>query len=100
MPSRRSAGATSSGTRPSRAEMVSRGRHLSMLRSYTAADLLTIGNAACGTIAIFLCLDYLATGARRLLWLSFLLLPIALVCDFFDGYVARLNRRRQSALGA
>jgi hypothetical protein len=27
-------------------------RHLSMLRSYTAADALTIGNASCGTIAI------------------------------------------------
>ncbi len=31
--------------------------HLSMLRSYTAADIFTIGNAACATIAIFLCLD-------------------------------------------
>ena len=37
-----------------------------MLRSYTAADALTIGNASCGTIAIFLCLDYLATGERPL----------------------------------
>jgi CDP-diacylglycerol--serine O-phosphatidyltransferase len=77
-----------------------RRQHLSMLRSYTLADLLTIGNAACGMIAVFLCLDYLATGARQLLWLSFLLLPIALVCDVFDGYVARLSRRRQSVLGA
>jgi CDP-diacylglycerol---serine O-phosphatidyltransferase len=74
-------------------------RHLSMLRSYTAADALTIGNAVCGTIAIFLCLDYLATGIDRLMWTAFLLLPLALVCDFFDGYVARLNRRRQSVLG-
>src|ERR671912_2139446 len=74
-------------------------RHLSMLRSYTAADALTIGNAVCGTIAIFLCLDYLATGNGRLMWTAFLLLPLALVCDFFDGYVARLNRRRQSLLG-
>ena len=75
-------------------------RHLSMLRSYTIADFFTIGNAACGTIAIFLCLDYLATDVRRLLWIAFLLLPIALVLDFFDGYVARLNKRRQSMLGA
>jgi len=37
-------------------------KHLSMLRSYTAADALTIGNASCGAVAIFLCLDYLATG--------------------------------------
>jgi CDP-diacylglycerol--serine O-phosphatidyltransferase len=77
-----------------------RARHLSMLRSYTPADALTIGNATCGTIAIFLCLDFLATGERRYLWAAFVLLPAALVCDALDGYVARLNRSRQSLLGA
>jgi CDP-diacylglycerol--serine O-phosphatidyltransferase len=71
-----------------------------MLRSYTPADALTIGNAACGTIAIFLCLDFLATGEGRFLWAAFILLPTALVCDVLDGYVARLNRTRQSRLGA
>src|SRR6186713_408577 len=75
-------------------------RHISMLRSYTPADALTIGNAACGTIAIFLCLDYIAADNRRFLWTPFLLLPLALICDVLDGYVARLNRRRQSLLGA
>jgi len=77
-----------------------RRRHMSMLRSYTAADALTIGNAACGTIAVFLCLDYLATDSRRFLWTAFVLLPLALVCDVLDGYVARLDTRRQSVLGA
>jgi CDP-diacylglycerol--serine O-phosphatidyltransferase len=71
-----------------------------MLRSYTPADALTIGNAACGTIAIFLCLDYIAADNRRFLWTAFVLLPLALVCDVLDGYVARLNRSRQSVLGA
>src|SRR5687767_9257160 len=75
-------------------------RHMSMLRSYTPADALTIGNAACGTIAIFLCLDYIASDNRRFLWTAFVLLPLALVCDVLDGYVARLNRNRQSVLGA
>jgi CDP-diacylglycerol---serine O-phosphatidyltransferase len=74
-------------------------RHLSMLRSYTAADAFTIGNAACGTIAIFLCLDYLADDNRRFLWTAFLLLPLALVLDILDGYIARLDKRRQSVLG-
>jgi CDP-diacylglycerol--serine O-phosphatidyltransferase len=74
--------------------MPSAGRHLSMLRSYTPADLLTIGNAACGTIAIFLCLDYLAGHDARFLWAAFVLLPLALLFD------ARLHRSRQSALGA
>jgi CDP-diacylglycerol--serine O-phosphatidyltransferase len=71
-----------------------------MIRSYTWADLLTIGNASCGTIAIFLCLDYLATDRARFLWAAFILLPTALVFDVLDGYVARLDKRRQSVLGA
>ena len=75
-------------------------RHLSMLRSYIAADALTIGNAACGAVAIFLCLDYLVTTDRRFLWAAFILLPGALVCDMLDGYVARLNKARQSLIGA
>jgi CDP-diacylglycerol--serine O-phosphatidyltransferase len=70
-----------------------------MLRSYTAADALTIGNAACGTIAIFLCLDHVDTGSSRLLWVAFLLLPLALLLDVLDGFVARATRGRQSALG-
>jgi CDP-diacylglycerol--serine O-phosphatidyltransferase len=76
-----------------------RKRHLSMLRSYTPADALTIGNAACGVIAIFLCLDYIASDVRRYLWIAFFLLPLALLCDYFDGWVARRNRKRQSTLG-
>ena len=71
-----------------------------MLRSYTAADALTIGNASCGTIAIFLCLDYMATGSPSLLWIAFLVLPLALFFDVLDGYVARISRSRQSQLGA
>jgi len=71
-----------------------------MLRSYTAADALTIGNAACGTMSMFLCLNYLVTTDSRLLWGAFGLLPAALACDMLDGYVARLSVRRQSRLGA
>jgi CDP-diacylglycerol--serine O-phosphatidyltransferase len=74
-------------------------KHLSMLRSYTAADALTIGNASCGSVSIFLCLDYLATGSSRYLWIGFALLPLALVCDVLDGFVARSQKGRQSVLG-
>ena len=74
-------------------------RRLSMLRSYTPADALTIGNASCGTIAIFLCLDYVATGSPRYMWVAFVLIPVALVCDVLDGYVARTQKGRQSVLG-
>jgi CDP-diacylglycerol--serine O-phosphatidyltransferase len=79
--------------------MSDRGRHLSMLRSYTVADALTVGNAACGTIAIFLCLDFVASNEPRFLWIAFVLLPLALVLDVLDGYVARSARVRQSVLG-
>lgn len=75
-------------------------RHMSMLRSYTWADLLTIANASCGTISVFLCLDYIATDNRRFFWAAFFLLPGALILDVLDGYVARLDKRRQSVLGA
>jgi CDP-diacylglycerol--serine O-phosphatidyltransferase len=71
-----------------------------MLRSYTPADALTIGNAACGTICIFLCIDYLAFGDVRRVWIAIGLLPLALILDALDGYVARLSRTRQSLLGA
>ena len=75
-------------------------RRLPLVRSYTWADALTIGNASCGTICLFLCIDYLAFGDVRRVWIAIGLLPLALVFDAFDGYVARLNRRRQSLLGA
>jgi CDP-diacylglycerol--serine O-phosphatidyltransferase len=70
-----------------------------MLRSYTAADALTIGNASCGTISLFLCLNYVDTGSNRYIAFAFLLLPLALVFDILDGYVARAQKHRQSVLG-
>jgi CDP-diacylglycerol--serine O-phosphatidyltransferase len=73
--------------------------HLSMLRSYTAADALTIANASCGTISLFLCLNYVETGSNRYIWIAFLLLPMALVFDILDGWVARAQPHRKSVLG-
>lgn len=75
-------------------------RHFSMLRSYVPADLLTIGNAACGTASIFFCLNYLASDLHRPhLWTAFALLPAALILDALDGWVAR-KTGRSSMLGA
>ena len=76
-----------------------RKKHLSMLRSYTVADLFTLGNASCGTISIFLCLNYIAEGRNAYFWIAFVLLFGALFCDIFDGWWARRSRR-QSVLGA
>ena len=62
-------------------------------RRHTPADALTIGNASCGTIAIFSVSTTSPPANARFLWIAFILLPLALVCDVLDGYVARLNRR-------
>ena len=71
----------------------------SMLRTYTLADVFTLINAGCGTVAIFLCLNYAIENEKRFLWISFILIPAALVCDSLDGYVARRTGRR-SLIGA
>ncbi|MBI1352714.1 MAG: CDP-diacylglycerol--serine O-phosphatidyltransferase [Acidobacteria bacterium] len=74
-------------------------KHLSMLRSYTVADAFTLGNASCGTIALFLCLEYSLSHRDWLIWTAVALLFLALFWDVMDGYWARRSRR-QSVLGA
>jgi CDP-diacylglycerol---serine O-phosphatidyltransferase len=73
---------------------------LSMIRSYTWADLLTLANASCGTVTIFACLSFIAGDQSRWLWTAFVLPLGALAFDVADGYVARLSPLRQSRLGA
>jgi CDP-diacylglycerol---serine O-phosphatidyltransferase len=75
-------------------------QRLSMIRSYTLADLFTLGNASCGTLTIFLCLGFIANDKVAELWAAFILPLIALVFDALDGYIARLDKHRQSLLGA
>lgn len=74
-------------------------KRLSMLRSYTPADALTLANASCGTISIFLCLAYIDDQRSAQLWWAFVLPIAALGFDILDGYVARLHPRRQSLIG-
>lgn len=69
-----------------------------MIRSLKPADFLTLANAACGTFAVFMCLNFLDTSDPRYLWAAFSAFPLALVLDFLDGYVAR-RFRTSSALG-
>ena len=71
----------------------------SMIRTYTLADAFTLVNGACGTVAIFLCLNYATENEKRFLWVAFVLIPTALLCDILDGYVARHTGRR-SLIGA
>lgn len=74
-------------------------KRFTMLRSFAAADFLTLANAACGMGVIFACLNYLEGDNPVYLWVGFGLLPLALVFDFLDGAVARW-RHKHSALGA
>ncbi len=69
-----------------------------MFRSFVFADLITLANATCGMAAIFLCLNE-ASGIRGHFWMVFLLLPLALICDILDGFVAR-QLASHSPLGA
>jgi CDP-diacylglycerol---serine O-phosphatidyltransferase len=73
-------------------------RHLSMIRGFHLADFLTLGNAACGVIAIFAVMAYVETRDLRRLLAAAALIPLALVFDVLDGRVAR-SRRKHSAMG-
>ncbi|HTM08533.1 MAG TPA: CDP-alcohol phosphatidyltransferase family protein [Verrucomicrobiae bacterium] len=70
-----------------------RSTHFSMLRSYRAADLLSLGNAASGTAAIFAIMSYLEQPDRWRVYLALGLLPLALALDIADGRVARLQNK-------
>ena len=74
-------------------------KRFSMLRSFVAADWLTLANGFCGAGSILSAMQYVATLERGYLWAAIALLPLALFFDFADGRVARW-RRRSSALGA
>lgn len=69
-----------------------------MLRSYRAADVLTLGNAAAGTGAILSVMSYMEFPDRWRVYLALWLLPLAFVLDLADGTVAR-QRPGQSLFG-
>ena len=70
-----------------------------MLRDFTAADFLTIGNGACGFISILSVCRYLVMREQEILWTAIGVLPLAAALDYFDGRVARW-RQESSLLGA
>ncbi len=70
-----------------------------MIRSFVAADFLTLGNGFCGTGSVLAAMQYLVTHEDRWIVWAMALLPVALILDFADGRVARW-RRRSSFLGA
>jgi len=70
-----------------------------MIRSFHLADWITIGNAFCGTGALFAAMSYLQAPSERWhLLIACALVPLALVLDVLDGKVARW-RHLASPLG-
>ena len=74
-------------------------RHFSMIRTFSPADFVTLGNAFSGAGAILAQMQFLATGQPRWLWLAFGLMPLAFILDALDGRIARW-RFQSSPLGA
>ncbi|KFN48412.1 CDP-diacylglycerol--serine O-phosphatidyltransferase [Arenimonas metalli] len=73
-------------------------RHFSMIRGFHLADWLTLGNAFCGTGAVFAAMRFLQDGRTAdLLW-GMALIPLAFIFDALDGWVAR-HRHTASTLG-
>jgi len=69
-----------------------------MIREFHLADWFTLGNAACGTCAIFAIMRYLTSADVVYLYLACGLVVAALVFDVLDGRIARW-RQKSSALG-
>jgi len=76
----------------------SRPRRFSLIRTFQFADFLTIANGCAGIAAVFHAMRFLAQGRTIDIVVAAVLVPVALVFDFFDGRVAR-HRHEASVLG-
>ncbi len=69
-----------------------------MIREFHLADWFTLGNAVCGTGALFAMMTYLKVSDVRHVYFACALVVVALVFDVLDGRVARW-RQMTSAMG-
>ena len=70
----------------------------SMIREFQLADWFTLGNAVCGTGALFSIMSYLETKDVNHVYFACALVFAALVFDVLDGRIARW-RKKSSLLG-
>ncbi len=70
----------------------------SMIREFHLADWFTLGNAVCGTAALFSILSYVETGFVVHIYFACGLVLAALIFDVLDGRIARW-RQKSSSLG-
>ena len=73
-------------------------KRFSMIREFQLADWFTLGNAVCGTAAIFSTISYVQSGVVRHVYFACGLVLAALVFDIVDGRVARW-REKSSLMG-
>jgi CDP-diacylglycerol---serine O-phosphatidyltransferase len=69
-----------------------------MIRGFHLADFFTLGNAACGMLAVFAVMQYVESRDGRRIFVSAAFIGLALVLDVLDGRVAR-SRHQHSPLG-
>jgi CDP-diacylglycerol--serine O-phosphatidyltransferase len=70
----------------------------SMIREFHLADWFTLGNAVCGTGALFSMMTYLETKDVRHVYFACGLVFAALIFDILDGRIARW-RQKTSTMG-
>ena len=73
-------------------------KHFSMIRGFHLADFFTLGNAACGTVGVFLAMIYFCSESVVHFFIAAAMAPAAFVFDVLDGRIAR-SRQQHSALG-
>ena len=70
----------------------------SMIREFHLADWFTLGNAVCGTGALFATMTYIETADVIHIYFACALVIAALIFDILDGRIARW-RQKSSAMG-
>ena len=70
-----------------------RNKRFAMIREFHLADWVTLGNAVCGTGALFSMLSYLQNGLVQHVYYACALVLAALVFDVLDGRIARWGRK-------
>jgi len=73
-------------------------KRFTMIREFHLADWFTLGNAVCGTAALFSVISYVQTGFIEHVYLAATLVFAALIFDVLDGRIARW-RRKSSSMG-
>ena len=70
-------------------------KHFSMIREFHLADVLTLGNAACGLAGVLFSMLYMESRSHTHFFAATAMAPAALLFDWLDGRVARWRRQQR-----